>query len=29
MNPIASGLCGWSEQDALGRPLDEVLRLIN
>jgi PAS domain S-box-containing protein len=29
LNPIASALCGWSEQDALGRPLDEVLKLVN
>lgn len=29
MNPAASRLCGWSERDAIGRTLDEVVRLVN
>ncbi|HEY9052850.1 MAG TPA: PAS domain S-box protein [Gammaproteobacteria bacterium] len=29
MNPVASHLTGWQEQDALGKPLDEVFHIIN
>jgi two-component system sensor histidine kinase/response regulator len=29
MNPVAAGLAGWSEQDARGRPLGEVFRIVN
>jgi PAS domain S-box-containing protein len=29
LNPVASALSGWSEQDAMGRPSSEVLRLVN
>jgi PAS domain S-box-containing protein len=29
MNPIAENLTGWSEQDAIGEPLDTVFRIIN
>ncbi|MFP4179708.1 MAG: PAS domain S-box protein [Spirochaetaceae bacterium] len=29
MNPVAEGLCGWSENDALGRPLEEVFWIEN
>ncbi|MFC0677686.1 EAL domain-containing protein [Lysobacter korlensis] len=29
LNPAASRLSGWSERDALGRPLDEVIRLAD
>jgi diguanylate cyclase (GGDEF)-like protein/PAS domain S-box-containing protein len=29
LNVIAEGLTGWSQQDALGRPLEEVFRIID
>lgn len=29
MNPVASQMTGWSEEDALGRPFVEVVRLID
>ncbi|NDP22073.1 MAG: PAS domain S-box protein [Paludibacter sp.] len=29
MNPVAQELCGWTLQDAKGRPLDEVLIIVN
>ncbi|MFP4268727.1 MAG: PAS domain S-box protein [Spirochaetaceae bacterium] len=29
MNPVAERLCGWSENDALGRPLEEVFWIEN
>lgn len=29
MNGIAQGLTGWTETDALGKPLDDVFRIIN
>lgn len=29
MNPAAARLCGWNERDAIGRPLDEVVRLVD
>src|SRR5262249_16387946 len=28
-NPEAEGLTGWREQDALGRPVEEVFNIIN
>ena len=29
LNGVAESLTGWTEQDALGHPLDEVFRIIN
>jgi len=29
MNPIAQDLCGWSDQEARGLPLEEIFRIIN
>ncbi|MDP3437825.1 MAG: PAS domain S-box protein [Bacteroidales bacterium] len=29
MNPVAEKLCGWRLQDALGKPLCEVFKIIN
>ena len=28
MNPVAQGLSGWTEREALGKSIDEVLRLV-
>jgi PAS domain S-box-containing protein len=29
LNPVAAALTGWSQQEAVGKPLDEVFRVIN
>ncbi len=29
MNPIAQSLTGWNDQDAVGKPLDQVFRIVN
>ena len=29
MNPIAQDLCGWTINDARGRPLEEIFRIVN
>jgi PAS domain S-box-containing protein len=29
VNPVAARLTGWTEEEALGRPLEEVFRIIN
>jgi PAS domain S-box-containing protein len=29
LNPVAAALTGWSQQDARGRPLDEVFRIVS
>ena len=29
MNPVAQQLTGWSDRDALGRPVDEIFRIVH
>jgi PAS domain S-box-containing protein len=29
LNPVAAGLTGWAPEEAAGRPLDEVFRIVN
>ena len=29
MNPIAESLCGWTQNDAIGKPLSEVFHIVN
>jgi len=29
LNPVAAGLTGWSEEEALGQPIQDVFRIIN
>jgi PAS domain S-box-containing protein len=29
LNPVASSLTGWSVEEALGRPIEEVFRIVN
>ncbi len=29
LNPVAEALCGWSQEEARGRPLEEVFTIIN
>ena len=29
MNPVAQDLTGWSDRDAIGRPVDEIFRIVH